>query len=225
MELSERPSVENGNSRQLDFAKVKWLTKAKFEEMLMSRTDISPCLNEREDRMERRIFVGKTIPKQPVTSSSMYRPSFIEASLSLENIEQIGNVVYENKAWKLRVTFRGTSFDIEDSFLVLHIPDKSSFYWQSNLEQPKGQRVPMYALKASMDQLEKSYFYIGRTMSVKDTPIKHPKYYSGGWYYVDDENAPQVFGKVSKTYQLLFAPFTNIEIGKNRELNEILIIK
>lgn len=71
MEYSERSFVEGGFDRKLTFPDVKWLSKAKFEAVLKEGSvSIQPCLNScydehNEPMCESRMYVGKSIPKQP----------------------------------------------------------------------------------------------------------------------------------------------------------------
>lgn len=52
----------------------------------------------------------------------------------------------------------------------------------------------------------------GRTIEETADSPKRPKYYSNGWYHFD-EPITQVFGKINKSYRLMFAPLKDLEIG------------
>ena len=234
MEYTENGCVNKGFDRKLSFPKIKWLTKTRFEKIIKINQNIQihPCLNEHVERIDKRIFIGKTIPRQPppFAVNSIAAIANLPGHLTFINSENIGNVLYENGIWKLRITFRGQALDLEEDFVVLNIPDFNSFYWSSNVENSNldlsdftfnNKDVPNNALKAAVDQIDSRYAYIGRTIERKSDfdvrfSAKRPKYYSNGWCLIDDEKEGQAFGRIDQAYRLMFAPFKNIEIGHDR---------
>jgi hypothetical protein len=224
-EYTEQPSVEQGFDRKLVFPKIKWLTKARFERLAStSNLTIQPCLfnNPNSSNKDKRVFIGKTIPRQPspfVFNSLLARPP--TAPLTYLNLEQVGNVINERGEWKLRITFRGRTVDIENDFLVLYIDQPDAFYWSSNQNQSdeffiSEKPVAQYALKVAVDQIDNKYVHIGRLPAMNDEP-KRPKYYSSSWCYVDGSDEDDaVFGRVDSSCGLMFTPFKGLELGHDR---------
>lgn len=53
---------------------------------------------------------------------------------------------------------------------------------------------------------------MGRSLEELQNSTKRPKYYSNGWYNFD-EHIPQIYGKINKTYKLMFIPLKSLEVG------------
>jgi hypothetical protein len=228
MEFTETPSVTHGFDRKITFPTITWLTKARFELLVSSQNGkghlIQPCLNEDVPQIEKRIFIGKTIPQQPLPfASNSIVARIVSAPLTYRNLEQVGNVFRDRDgAWKLRITFRGSCHNVHDNFLVLSIQDPNSFYWSSNIDLENEREsssvfrfnrkeVASYALKVAVDQIDSKFIHIGR--SSLEPRAKRPRYYSNGWYLMDDEDEPQVFGRIDRDYKLMFTPFRGLEVG------------
>lgn len=229
MEYSEYPGVEEGIGRKFKFSKIKWLTKLKFlTETTKTTNNIQPRLNDHKDSNKLE-FIGKSIPKRPPVlvageEITLAQPAF-------EFFEIAGTVFKSNEpgnVWKLRITHDSRVYEIEDNFLVLSIEDPNSFYWCSNIDtndnsysfQVNYKEIPRYALRICVDKVDNQYSYLGRSINENDElsevpKAKRPKFYSNGWCHFD-ENMPQIFGKVNKTFKLLFAPFKNLEIGHDQ---------
>jgi hypothetical protein len=192
MEYSETPSVTHGFDRKIAFPSIKWLTKDRFETLIRTSRGLQmhPCLNSHVHQIEKRIFIGKTIPQQPgpfAANSSVARN--LSAPLTMRNLEQVGNVFRDRDgAWKLRITYRGTCYDIESEFLVLCIEDPKSFYWSSNVEIEETENeydygfrfnqkeVATYALKVAVDQIDNKFVHIGRSIASAEPRTKRPRY-------------------------------------------------
>jgi hypothetical protein len=232
MEYSEYPGVEEGFDRKLIFEQIKWYSKEKFEKTVLEclkldkPVQIYPCLNENLP-INKRVFVGKTIPKAPPLNrlaNSVTNNLNHLGSTSFDYLELIGNVINvdeKKNKWCLRVTHDGEVYDVLDDFLVLYINDPNSFFWSPNYTEKTYFKIPRYSLRGAIDKIDCKYSFIGRTYNEFETE-KRPKYYSNTWFNFD-ENMLQTFGKVNKAYRLLFAPYKNIELGFDNF--EILCLK
>lgn len=220
--FSEIPGVEEGVNRSLVFSAINWLTKKKFEQLIDKNIELHPCINDNAP-IDKKEYIGKTIPKLPPDSDLEID------NYPYEDFEIIGTVFKPNpKAnnWKLKISHEGYVYELADNFLVLSIEDKDSYFWCSNKEENHNEEhsfvvnnkdIPRYALRAAVDKTDCKYSYIGRTFvedssNENESKPKRPKFYSNVWCSFS-ENMPQMFGKVSKNYKLLFAPFKNLEIG------------
>ena len=240
LEYAEFPGVEEGVDRKLVFTEVKWLRKVKFEKMINDSIangkdcDIYPCLNQ-ESRVEYRQFIGKTIPKMPPVSENSNNNNNDENNNNMitnhsphEYLEVIGSVYLPRNSnkWKLIITHDNQVFEIDDDFLVLYINDPNSFFWNSNIEEQSNseytfrfnnKNIPRYAFRAAVDKIDCKYSYIGRTLVENEFYLgepmpSRPKFYMNGWFYFSD-NIPQTFGKINRSYKLLFAAHKNMELG------------
>ena len=139
-------------------------------------------------QVEKRIYVGKTIPKSPWVQHPNGTGGLVgnegDRSLPFEFTEMIGNVYKSDEPsdygkWKIKVTHNGYVFDLDDNFLVLQIKDPNSFFWSSNVDpastdsnsiyfQFNIKEIPNYALRASVDKEKCEYNYIGRTIEEDD---------------------------------------------------------
>jgi hypothetical protein len=190
--------------------------------------------------VDKRIYIGKTIPKSGNIltnhNHNQQEGNHQNQILPFENTETIGNVYKSDEKtaggkWCMKVTHNGYVFEVTDEFLVLCIDDPDSFYWSSNVDaatnnstnQGSGaemmhyfqfniKEIPMFALRASVDKERCEYNYIGRTVEDEASRCKRPKFFSNGWYHIGDQ-VPQMFGKVKKSYKLLFAPTKTMELG------------
>lgn len=213
---SEYPGVEEGIERRLEFPKINWLIKSKFEKLQTHNSiTIHPFITNKHAKSSKtkKIFVGKSIPDNQTAINRL-------GNLPHTCYELIGSVFYstERETWTLRVTHNGNTFDMEENFLVLYIKDPQSFYWTSNVKDQinsfifNNSDTAKYALRAAVDMSDCKYNLIGRTIEEKVDSAKRPKYYSNGWYHFDEPIA-QTFGKINKSYRLMFAPLESLELG------------
>jgi hypothetical protein len=224
MEYSDYPSVEDCPNRNITFREIKWLSKERFEAVIKNRLGIIyPYINETNE-LDKRIYIGKTVPKAPPRDNSPF-PANRLSSLgycSHHHLEIIGNVYKTAEKigkWKLVITHNGNIYEIEDDFLILNIEDPNAFFWRSNVDYSKSiennfnNDLFKYALRAAVDNSKSEYIFIGRTFS-DVLSASRPKYYSGGWYNI--ESSAQCFGKITHNTGLLLAPYKNIELGFDR---------
>lgn len=241
MEFREFPSVEGGVDRRLVFSEIKWINRDKFTQTIGNGVEIHPCLNEDEPCLTRRVYVGKSIPKRPPSAEdqtgAVQFPSYFQYLEIIGNVYCIRETVdgLSRDRWILKITYNGHAFEIEDDFLVLQIEDRNSYFWSSNLDSNVlnnnffvfcNKDVPKYALRAAFDKHEHKYNYVGRllteesiqsalglnNLNTKFNLRKRPKFYSNAWIGFDDD-LKQSFGKINRSYRLLFVAYKNIEIG------------
>ena len=208
----EAPSVF-GAKRSLVFSTLNWITKSKFIELieLQKKHDqndykIYPYLDliEGEHRIDSQIFIGKSIPGygEGVKAHPYY-------SDGENNLEIIGTVAknFVSNDWTLSVPHGSAVHVIKENFLVLHIQDPESFYW----EKTKKNHLPINSLRAAVDELTNEYFSVGRSRYF-DPEAKQPQFYNGGWNNFN-ETVPPVFGKVHRGHACFYAPVNNLELG------------
>lgn len=163
---SEYPGVEEGIERRLEFPKINWLIKSKFEKLQADETiTIHPFITNQYTRSKKnsKIYVGKTIPDNLITANRL-------GNLPYTGYELVGSVFYslERATWTLRVTHNGNTLDIEDNFVVLYIKDPESFFWDSNVKPEITQFIfnnsntAKYALRAAVDVSDCKYNFIGK---------------------------------------------------------------
>ena len=132
-EYSEVPSVQHAR-RELQFPFIRWLSKAKFEQLVNSNIELNPYLNADEDlfrRPQNRIYIGKSLQ----TNNEGVKYHQIELSDNQQqstNLEIIGSVVRNlvTGLWELHVSHGGVHLVIRQDFLVLSIEDPNSFEWK-----------------------------------------------------------------------------------------------
>ena len=213
MNYKESPSISDAN-RKVVFPLINWLSKAKFEEYLkLESTDpfeykIYPYINsiddiDRDDTIDNRIFIGKTIPTSldEEIDLRMYNYSQVHTTL-----EVIGNVIKNlNGEWELRVPHGSSVKILKRDFLILSIKDANSFNWV----RTNNDIIPRHALRGANDEFTREYFYIGRT--IREAGVK-ARYYSGHW--IDfNEVTPNLFGKIHVGHKLLYAPHNSLELA------------
>lgn len=134
MEFTEAPSIELV-SRRLQYPLIKWLTKAKFEEMLQRQDThdaIQPCIAD-ADRANSRIYVGKSVQTHTGEgiSYSSYQYYNYTGGSSRINLEIIGSVIRDDMTgqWELHVSHGSSEVVIKKEFWVLCIDDSRVFEW------------------------------------------------------------------------------------------------
>ena len=203
MEFTETPSVEGGVDRRIVFPKIKWLTKPKFEQLIddiknrNTEQILEPFINNTINHqykylkhdVDKRVYIGKTIPK---STKNLLSDSIV---FPFESSEVIGNVYKTDEKlgsrWMMKVTHNGYVFDIDDNFLILSIDDAASYFWSSNVDlvdeetppiyfQFNIKEIPKYALRASVDKDRCEYNYVGRTLDNEVQNCRRPKFFSNG---------------------------------------------
>lgn len=213
--IEDNPSVAKGLDRRLIFPQIRWITLDKFEQLLNSSPDsIHPYLLDQTTKSNKRLYIGKLIPN-------------LTDETNVELSELIGNVQFDTNSnkWQLNISFNTHVFTVDKNFLILQIPDLNSYYWSKNKEDNSfylyESKIPKHAYKAALHKLDSKYSYIGRTIpDLNET--KRPKFYANSWLIFDIE-LQQSFGRVNETYNLLFVPATDIEVG--HDLFEVLCLK
>jgi hypothetical protein len=210
----ENPNVENGFHRRITFPKINWISLSHFLHLIdQNPFNLYPCLTDKPDCSRHRLtFVGKSLPQKTVHSNP-----------NIELSELIGSVFYDNDAWKLRVTFNGIEFIIEEDFLILSIPNLNAFEWRANKTEQMGyflndSKIPKYAFKAALHKFDTKYSYIGRSFVDEG----RPKFYANSWLLFDDQKTSS-YGRINETYNMLFTAWHGIEIGHDRF--EVLCLK
>lgn len=133
MEYLEAPSIQSV-SRRHQYAPIRWLSKARFEELVDrpdSRESLKPYLDD-PDRASARIYIGKTI--QSHTSEGIshgYDYLADQKNPPRMNLEIIGSVVrnFMSGLWELHVSHASGHHVIKQDFLVLCIEDENTFEW------------------------------------------------------------------------------------------------
>jgi hypothetical protein len=226
MEYAEAPSIQYAD-RRLVFPTIKWLSKAKFEQLMKTNATIYPYISsidghgETNDDDENepfpslsmsndRIYVGKSIQTH-LAEGVPFNPTFRnENAFSLEIIGCVRKSDSSGQ-WQLVVPHSSTTFTIKNDFLVLSIEDTRSFQWRRTSKS----EIPKYALRGCIDRLTNEYFYVGRTRPQDENNDENgPNYYRYGQSWVRfRERVPSLFGKVHVSHACMYAPYDNLELS------------
>ena len=135
MQYLEAPSIQSV-SRQHTYSPIKWISKAKFQEMLHSREQrdlIRPYLNgDYTDRVDNRVYVGRTSQSDNNEGVRNTYEYWCQKNRVPVNLDIIGSVVRNdlNDDWELHVSHGAQEIVIKSDFWVLVIEDETAYEWK-----------------------------------------------------------------------------------------------
>lgn len=135
MEYVEAPSIQSV-SRQHTYSPIKWISKAKFLEMLHNseqREQIRPYLNSDDtDRVDNRVFVGRTSQNDNNEGVRNMHEHWCRENRLPIFLDIIGSVVRNELSgeWELHVSHGSQEIVIKSDFWVLIIEDETAYEWK-----------------------------------------------------------------------------------------------
>lgn len=134
MEYLEAPGIQLA-SRRHQYSPIKWLSKAKFEEMQQRadlRDSIRPYIQDTQPYLDSRVYVGRTSDANTSEGVQHLYTYWCKRNRLPTNLDIMGSVVRNeiDGKWELHVSHNSTEFVIKNDFWVLVIEDDRAYEWK-----------------------------------------------------------------------------------------------
>ncbi|CAF0818916.1 unnamed protein product [Brachionus calyciflorus] len=168
----------------------KWLSRVQFIDLMNKKAPIHPNISLK-------YFFGKVLTDSCLNNDNSEK----------KNLELVGNV-FKNEdtdQWQINVSHKKQTFNFKDNFFVLSIENFNSFEWVTT----RLRNIPQKAIKIPLDSSENPTLYIGKISVKSEIPAI---YKDGYWQHYDEEQVPELFGKIDPEFSRIFVPFKDVEL-------------